>query len=858
VRSSWWKWLATASFVSYFALLHSAVYYEREGLGFFVAEAQSPARVVWVGPGSPAEQAGFALGDHIISMNDLAITNSRGMDLVYTIMPIAAETTWVIERDGVRSTRTMRPVLRYWIIPGAPFVIGSVVLGMSLALGLLLLWRGPPDGRSLHGAWLLMSLGCVFLPMFPNSLAPIWRSLPAPLEALLWPAALSSTFAHLILFVFCARVPKPRLSWPQFAMAALPGAAIVVYIMVSVVFTVYAPPMALALPLPEWLLFAGPLSYPAYFFASALVLMSSARHAADATDRRRARTLLAGIAVGGTGLVIFALALALERSGRLQAVYTVLLTSVVLFCALPATFAYATLRHKLFDLRVIVRLGLQYALARGLILAVIPLAIVALVADAIIHGDQPLQAILASRGWTYTTIAAIAGLVYFKRDDWMAALDRRFFRERYAAQQILKDVVEDIGRSADFDAAAQKVVSRIDSALHPVMTAVMTRPRSATAFSTAAKRPETSPLSSLLSGHAITQVVRALGRPVVFGRQGLIDIPADQKAWLAESNVEVVVPIATDASKDEAVLVLGPRRSEEPYSREDLDLLATIGASLALLIGRSAPDTARTVTSITPAPRLVGRYRIERPIGEGGMGVVFAAVDETLERQVAIKVIKDQHVQGDGLARFHREARTAASLSHPHIVTVHDFGVDDTGSPFLVMELLEGQSLRSTIKADGRMPVARALTILAGLASAVGAAHAKGVIHRDLKPENVFLTSATHAKILDYGIAKAIQSKTTFATPGVLGTLAYMAPEQAGGGDASPAWDVWALSVIAFEMLTGQHPFGGGLPVTRATPARTIVTEIDESLASSLDRALSLAASDRPPTAAALIDSLQK
>jgi hypothetical protein len=516
---------------------------------------------------------------------------------------------------------------------------------------------------------------------------------------------------------------------------------------------------------------------------------------------------------------------------------------------------------------VIVRAGLQYALARGLIAALIPIAVGALVIDAVWHGDQPLQAILASRGWSYAAVAAVAGLIYIKRNDWMLALDQRFFRERYAAQQILKGVVDDIGRSATFEAAAEKVVSRIDSALHPLMTAVMTRPRSATAFSTAAKRPATSPLSSLLSGHAITQVVRALGRPVVFGRQGLSDIPADQQAWLAESNVEVVVPIATDSSKDEAVLVLGPRRSEEPYSREDLDLLATIGASLALLIGRVAPDEGRTVTSITPPPtsaeasagrpRLAGRYRIERPIGEGGMGMVFAGVDETLERHVAIKVIKDQHLQGDALARFHREARTAASLSHPHIVTVHDFGVDDTGSPFLVMELLEGQSLRSAIKTDGRMPATRALPILAGLASAVGAAHAKGVIHRDLKPENVFLTSATHAKILDYGIAKAIQSKTTFATPGVLGTLAYMAPEQAGGGDAAPAWDVWALSVIAFEMLTGQHPFGGGLPVMRATPTRSIVTEIDESLASSLDRALSLAASDRPPTAAALIESLR-
>jgi len=249
----------------------------------------------------------------------------------------------------------------------------------------------------------------------------------------------------------------------------------------------------------------------------------------------------------------------------------------------------------------------------------------------------------------------------------MNALDRRFFRERYAAQQILKDVVDDIGRSDSFEAAAQKVVSRIDSALHPVMTAVMLRPRTATAFSAAARHPDTSRLSSLLSGNAITQVVRALGRPVVFGTQGLRDLPADQQAWLAQSNVEVVVPIAIDASKDEAVLVLGPRRSEEPYSRDDLDLLAAIGASLGLLIGRAPSSEAPTITSISAAPRLANRYRIERPIGEGGMGVVFAAIDETLGRRVAIKVIKDQHLTGgDGPALSARSAHRRLALPSEH------------------------------------------------------------------------------------------------------------------------------------------------------------------------------------------------
>lgn len=849
--------LATASFVGYFLFLHFTVYYGREPIGLFTDFRADGVYLTYVTPGQPAGQAGLMAGDRLVTMNELVIRTAADMALLFATMPLGTTTAWSVERAGTVVPLTVRPMGRRWAIPETAYLVGSAGLALSLALGVLLLWRGPPGTPTLLGAWLLMSLGCVFLPLMPNSLVPLWRALPAPIEALIWPAAISSMASHVILLVFCARVPRPLLSRVQLAGAAIPGVAITTYFAVIVATTVYAPVGVPRLPLPAWAFVVVPLSYPIYFVGCALLLMRSVRSATDATDRRRAQTLLLGTIVGGAGLLVFALGGLAERTAMTQSIGVVLLVSISLFCVLPISFAYAMLRHRMFDLRVIVRRGLQYALARGVIAGLIPFTVVVMYANVTLHRDRPIDQILMDNVWTYAGILVMIGIVHTNRERWLGALDRRFFRERYAAEQILKDVVGDIGKAVNFEAAAQKVVSRIDSALHPVMTAVMLRPRTATAFSAAARRPDTSRLSSLLSGNAITQVVRALGRPVVFGTQGLRDLPADQQAWLTESNVEVVVPIATDASRDEAVLVLGPRRSEEPYSREDLDLLAAIGASLALLIGRGSTADARTVTSITPAPRLANRYRIERPIGEGGMGVVFAAVDETLERRVAIKVIKDQHLQGDGAARFQREARTAASLSHPNIVTVHDFGVDETGSPYLVMELLEGRSLRHAIKSDGRLPLPRALAILDGLAAAVDAAHARGVIHRDLKPENVFLTGDTHAKVLDYGIAKAMQSSTTFATPGVLGTLAYMSPEQAAGGEASPAWDVWSLSVMAFEMLTAQHPFGGGLPVARAIPIATLAPELDARMAAAIDRALSHTAADRPASAGALVSSLR-
>ena len=850
---------ATASFVTYFAFLELSIAYEAEPVGI---NTGAGAHVESIVPGTVAEAAGFAVGDRVVSMRGLPITDTYDMSIALANVPLGTPIDWEIERHSRVLGLTTGPIGRRWVPINAPTNIAFVGFGLAVAFGLLLLWRGPPGTPTLLGALALLSLGCANLPLFPKSFLALWRDLPGPVEALLWPAAVSTLYSPLFMFAFCWSVTG-QLARAQVA-AMVPAALLITSVVYTIVLAAYSPARAMQFELPEWMLVGAPLVTPAYNFLGLVPLVKSARAATDVNDRRRAQTLIAGLAVGGTGILLFALMLSLKFFGVAEdaSMPLWLWLAVALFSFLPASFAYATLRQRLFDLRIIIRLGLQYALARGAIVGIIPILMLIAFGDAVSQSDQTLRSILAARAWTYSFIAAGVAWIYFKREDWMRALDRRFFREHYAAQQILKDIVDDIGKARDFDQASLKVVSRIDSALHPVMTAVMTRPVTETAFTVTAKRPDTTKVTSLLSATAITQVVRVLGRPVVFGPKGLRDVPPDQLQWLTESNVEVVVPIATGATSFEAMLVLGPRRSEEPYSREDLDLLATIAASLALLIGRPAATGATTLvtTLATPASarRLANRYRIEKPIGEGGMGMVFAAVDETLERRVAVKVIKDQLHHGEGIARFQREARMAASLSHPHIVTVHDFGIDEMGSPYLVMELLEGRSLRAAIKADGRMSMSGALPILGGLASAIDAAHAKGVIHRDLKPENVFLTTDSSAKILDYGIAKPLTSATTFSTPGVgMGTLGYMAPEQASGGDAAPAWDVWALTVIAFEMLTGQHPFGGGLPVRQATPIKTLAPDLPDHVADAIDAALSLTPSERPGTATGLLRSFK-
>jgi eukaryotic-like serine/threonine-protein kinase len=271
----------------------------------------------------------------------------------------------------------------------------------------------------------------------------------------------------------------------------------------------------------------------------------------------------------------------------------------------------------------------------------------------------------------------------------------------------------------------------------------------------------------------------------------------------------------------------------------------------------------------TDRPSYGGRYTVLQRVGSGGMAEVYRARDELLGREVAVKVLSERFARDRSFVeRFRREAQSAANLNHPNIVSLYDYGADN-GTYFIVMEMIEGRSLSDIIASDGPLMPERAAEIASDVAAALGRAHTSGLVHRDIKPSNIMITPTGQTKVTDFGIARAVggDSEATMTQTGmVIGTAAYLSPEQAQGNPVDARSDVYALGVVLFEMLTGVAPFTGDTPLSvaykhvREDPRApsSLNPDVPQSLDSITLKALAKNLDNRYSTAEEMREDLQR
>ena len=786
-------------------------------------------------------------GDRVIDLDGVPPIRGLGLRLHRHRIAAGARYRLTVDRAGERYTFDLGTTAGPTQLPTQlTYLIVSLVWCLiGLAMG-----AARPDLAVARLAMAVaVAVGMVFLNVGVTHLGPLW----APL--------------HVVLgYHFFARFPTGgpitglwRVTlWLLYAIGGLAGG-------IGVVFTaliLWSWPHAAAFPQSLHGVgdFAGLLGFVGSIVAMAAVLPRNYRRLSSADQQRRVKWVFyAGIVALVPQLWYSAVSI-FERVIGPTTVPRLDLVANMAPVVVPIAVAYAVVKHRIFDTAVVIRLGVQYMLAKRALQALLLLPAIALAATAFAHRDRTLVEIATeSTGYVYWMAAAGVGLRF--RRPIRSWLDQRFFREEFDREQMLVDLVAEISRADSIADVSRRVSDKIEAALHPKTSYLWYRDPAESALSSAS-HPELSapsfspgPWVSWLELHA-----SALALPP----PAAVAMSADELRWFAERQITLIVPIADSHDRLVGALLLGEKRSEEPYSardrqlleavarqtaaarenlrlrarvREDArirhDVLSRLDATLPDLLKECprcgacydgavshCPDDDQPLTLTLPVARTVdGKYRLDRLIGRGGMGMVYEARDLRLERVVAVKIMLGRAFgHGDALRRFHREARAVARLNHPNIVGIYDFGPLPGEGAYLVMERVSGATLRAALQRSRLLPPAEAAAWFDPLLQGLAAAHEQGIVHRDLKPENIVGRGAggtvRDVKILDFGLAKLQPTEgpvTDTATVHgmMMGTLGYMSPEQIQGGAVDQRTDVFAVGVMIFETLTGRRPFEG-------------------------------------------------
>jgi hypothetical protein len=656
----------------------------------------------------------------------------------------------------------------------------------------------------------------------------------------------------------------------------------------------------------------------------ALLVVRLRRSARD--DRRRLGWVVWGLVAGTAPMIAHVLLFSVWPAyarvtsvpGRGRWIGAFLTLASLIF---PATTAYAVLVRHALDVRVLVRRAVQYALARYTVGGAIAVSVAGLVWLVYRNRHRPLADMLTGSPALLAVLAALV-LVLTHRRRLLDAIDRHFFREQYDARHVLVGLVAACQHASTSREVVGLITGEVDRALHVTSIAVLLRDYVGGQFAdpdrTVAPLQTDSALAAMLreSPAPLDADSRTTGSP-------LRRLPAGDRRWLDTAAPQLLVPLFGSRGNVLGLIVLGAKRSELPYAEEDRQMLTAVAASAALSLEQrlfaESPDPDARTDNDEPAARqcvrcgrvepagargtcgacggarrdallpltLAGKFVVEQQIGAGGMGVVYRARDLALDRFVALKVLPAAGPMA--VARLRAEARAMATLRHANLAVIHAME-SWRASPVLVLEYLAGGTLADRLR-FGPLDIRTVLRDGAVLADVLHSLHAAGYLHRDVKPSNIGYLEDGTPRLLDFGLVRLFASiadlptGTGPAVPGprvvhaastgtaavetlenrVIGTAAYMSPEAALGGPASPATDVWSLALTLYEALSGCNPFAGPtleesllrLQTMTLPGLKVVRPDAPQALADLLAAALARDPAVRLPSAAVLRDRLQ-
>ena len=646
--------------------------------------------------------------------------------------------------------------------------------------------------------------------------------------------------------------------------------------------------------------------------ALALPVLAVRARSAVGEERHRVQVFTAGLILGlAPALLEILTELLVNPYMPYMETHPEVACRVALFLALfslsmPVSTTYAVLVRRVLGVRLIARRAMHYLLARYTVLALVAVPLVGLGIYLFMQRHAPLAEIFSGIRLLLLLGTAAIGLWALRhRKRLLDAIDRRFFREQYDARQILTQLVECIRTATDTVELAGLITGGIDRALHlEGAWLLVDDPKSGT-FVDPTSRKRRLDASSHLVGlifDSTDPLIIDLAAP----RSPLAKLPEEERQWLSRAQLALIVPVVATDGTPLAIIGLGEKKSGLPFLKEDRQLLEAIANSAAMVLELQrmravAPTPARECCNcwrlfpshivfcndhgqrLKPAAVpyvLPGKYRFERRIGTGGMGIVYRAFDLVLARLVAIKTLR--RISPEDAVRLLHEARAAAKVAHPHLAAI--YGVDFwQETPMLVLELLEGGTLTERVTRAVFSP-RETVELGIAMAAALERLHGAGILHRDVKPSNIGYARDGTPKLMDFGIARFLydlRPEPRTQVPGdeadepttsiwtnnrtevtvhrqLVGTLSYLSPEALEGQEPNVSFDLWGLAIVLYECLLGKKIFGGDdqkQVMTRILMARIpdpaqVLPDLPPALAGFFPEALARDIERRPASAA--------